>query len=106
MAQQELFNAASDEVASPRRKTTTRATPSRKRETPPDDPLASTVRQLADTCDALERARIAARVRDLADQLVASSIRDASRTGRTWREIGTALDVPFQTLHRRYGDRY
>ena len=26
--------------------------------------------------------------------------------GKTWREIGAALDIPFQTLHRRYGEKY
>ena len=105
-AQQALFEATSGTVPSSRRKTKTRATPSRMRDAPAEDPLSVAVAQLALTGDALERARIAVRVRYLAEQLVSFSIRDASRAGRTWRDIGAALDIPFQTLHRRYGDRY
>ncbi len=51
----------------------------------------------------IEVARLAGQLRDLAEQLVASSIRDANRAGAAWRDIGAALDIPFQTLYRRYG---
>ena len=51
----------------------------------------------------LDRARLAAEIRDLADQLVASNITDANTAGLTWRQIGAELGVPFQTLYRRYG---
>ena len=105
-SQQALLEATSAAVSNSRRKTKTRAVPSRMRDAPAEDPLSVAVAQIALTSDALERARIAVRVRDLADQLVESSIRDASRSGRTWRDIGSALDIPFQTLHRRYGDKY
>jgi hypothetical protein len=51
----------------------------------------------------LERARFGAALRDLAESVVASSIRDANRGGVTWRDIGAELGAPFQTLYRRYG---
>ena len=65
--------------------------------------LALLADRLSKTEHAVERARLAAEIRDLADALVASSIRDANETGLTWREIGAELGVPFQTLYRRYG---
>ena len=58
--------------------------------------------ELARAADVLDRARRAAQMRDLAEGLVASSVRDASRAGTSWRAIGMALDLPFQTVHRRY----
>jgi hypothetical protein len=102
MAQQALFDGPASER--PRRaKTSAVSQPRDKKAT---DPLELCVAQLSTTSDALDRARLASRIRDIATELVASSIRDASRTGKTWREIGAALDVPFQTLHRRYGEKY
>ncbi|MGH3372524.1 MAG: hypothetical protein ACRDPR_21265 [Nocardioidaceae bacterium] len=53
--------------------------------------------------DPLDRAKLATQARDVAEALVEESILDANRAGVTWREIGAGLDVPFQTLYRRYG---
>ena len=103
MAQQALFDGPASER--PRRRAKTSAA-SQQRDKKATDPLELCVAQLSTTSDALDRARLASRIRDIATELVASSIRDASRAGTTWREIGTALDVPFQTLHRRYGEKY
>jgi hypothetical protein len=51
----------------------------------------------------LDRAKLATEARDLAEALVEESILEANKAGVTWREIGAGLDVPFQTLYRRYG---
>jgi hypothetical protein len=50
------------------------------------------------------RAAVAAEIRDLAERIVATSVRDANREGMTWRQIGAELEVPFQTLFRRYSE--
>jgi hypothetical protein len=59
--------------------------------------------KLTATTDPIDRARIAADLRDLAESIVATSVRDANAGGTTWRQIATDLGVPFQTLYRRYG---
>jgi hypothetical protein len=59
--------------------------------------------KLSTTTDPIRRARIATELRDIAGTIVATSIRDASRDGLTWRQIAADLGVPFQTLYRRYG---
>lgn len=59
--------------------------------------------QLEEAATPLERARVAAEVRDMAERIVAEAVRGANRGGQTWREIGAELGVPFQTLYRRYG---
>ena len=51
----------------------------------------------------LDRVKLAMELRDLAEAFVHSGIRVANDGGATWREIGTELGVPFQTLYRRYG---
>ncbi len=52
----------------------------------------------------LDRARIAGELRELADTALAVAIGDARDAGRTWRDIGNELGIPFQTLYRRYGE--
>ena len=37
-----------------------------------------------------------------ADRQLAAAIQAARAAGRSWREIGIAAGVPYQTLHRRY----
>lgn len=73
----------------------------------PDDDSARRLVSLAEhaqrSTDPLDRARFAAEARDLAEQIVEATIREVNAAGVTWREIGAPLDVPFQTLHRRYG---
>lgn len=59
--------------------------------------------QLEQAVTELDRARLAAEVRDVAQGIVAEGVRRANGGGLTWREIGAELGVPFQTLYRRYG---
>jgi len=61
------------------------------------------VRRLRSSTTSIDRARAAAEVRDVAEELVARSIREANGAGQTWRQIGAELGIPFQTLYRRYG---
>jgi hypothetical protein len=70
--------------------------------------LQTLLRRLRHAGNSLERARLAAEIRDLADRVVGDSIREANRDGEAWRQIGAVLGVPFQTLFRRYGgvERY
>ena len=56
--------------------------------------LANLAQRLQAAEQPLERAKLATEIRDLADGLIASSIRDANRAGTTWREIGSELGVP------------
>lgn len=62
--------------------------------------LASRLRH---TVNPLDRARLAAELRGLAEAALANAVDDARHAGRTWRDIGNELDIPFQTLYRRYG---
>lgn len=59
--------------------------------------------QLQQAVTPLDRARVAAEIRDKAEGLVAEAVREGNRGGLTWREIGAEFGVPFQTLYRRYG---
>ena len=59
--------------------------------------------KLTTTTDPIRRAGIAGELRDVAETIVAASVRDANAHGQTWRQIATDLGVPFQTLYRRYG---
>lgn len=65
--------------------------------------LVSLARQSQRTDDPVERARLAMRIKSLTETIIDASLREASRRGTTWREIGALVGVPFQTLHRRYG---
>lgn len=65
--------------------------------------LSTIADKLRRATDSVERARLAAEARDVAEALVEATILDANRAGVTWRELGAALGVPFQTLYRRYG---
>jgi len=106
MAQQALFDGGVEPAATSRRRTTTRPAACRHHTGEAVHPIEVTAARLVAASDPLDRARLGAELRDLAADAVASSIRDASKAGKTWREIGAALDVPFQTLHRRYGEKY
>jgi len=61
------------------------------------------VERLQQADDPLDRAKLAAQARDLAETVVEETILAANRAGITWREIGARLGVSFQTLYRRYG---
>src|SRR5437764_554862 len=69
-----------------------------------EERLATLVRRLEHADDPVSRARLGVEIRDLAEEMVASSIRDANEQGITWRSMGADLGVPFQTLYRRYGE--
>ena len=64
--------------------------------------LTALVEKLERAHDPVERARIASEIRDLSEALVAANIRRANQAGVTWRQISAELDIPFQTLYRRY----
>lgn len=66
--------------------------------------LAALAKRIQQVTDPIDQARCAAELRDLAEALVATSVREANRAGLTWREIGAELGIPFQTLNRRYGE--
>ena len=66
-------------------------------------PRVSLTERLRSAAEPIERARVAAQIRDLAEEIIEASVRQANRDGVTWREIGAGLDIPFQTLFRRYG---
>lgn len=54
--------------------------------------------------DALDRLRAAAGAYGRAGQKLESAIFAARRAGHSWRAIGEAAELPFQTLARRYGE--
>ena len=54
--------------------------------------------------DDVARAAFLLQLAEAAEAGAARAIRHANRTGQSWREIGTRLGVPYQTLHRRYGE--
>jgi hypothetical protein len=41
----------------------------------------------------------------LAEMALARAVREAHRAGYSWREIGAATRLAWQSLHRRYGAR-
>src|SRR5579884_3502261 len=49
--------------------------------------------------------RLAGELEELAALIVRGAIGELRREGRSWRETGAELGVPFQTLFRRYGSR-
>ncbi len=65
--------------------------------------LVSIADRIQRSGDVVEHARLAAEARDVAESIVATALREANAAGKTWRELGAAVSVPFQTLHRRYG---
>ena len=77
------------------------------RSVPKDDDvlrLRTVVSQLGRCSDPVDRIRSAVELKAAADTLIAEAVRDARSSGRSWRELGVDLGVPFQTLFRRYHD--
>ena len=60
--------------------------------------LVSLAERAHQASEPVERARLAAELRDLAETVVESSICETNRAGITWRDIGARLGVPFRTL--------
>lgn len=50
-------------------------------------------------------ARLLLQLAAAVDAAIAVSISDAHAEHRSWRKLSAMLDLPFQTLHRRYGAR-
>lgn len=65
--------------------------------------LDTLLRRLRRASTPLDQARLAAEIGNVAERFVGDLIREANKGGQTWRQIGAELDVPFQTLYRRYG---
>ena len=65
--------------------------------------LKTTVSHLGRCSDPVERIRSAVELMAAAEGLIAQAVREARSCGRSWRELGADLGVPFQTLFRRYG---
>jgi len=65
--------------------------------------LSKLVVRLQEATDPLDQAHIAVEIREVAEGIMADCTREANEAGRTWREIGATLGIPFQTLYRRYG---
>jgi hypothetical protein len=65
--------------------------------------LEEFVRKLNATPDPVDRAAVAAEIRQFGETLFDASVRAANRGSLSWREIGRRIGVPFQTLHRRHG---
>ena len=65
--------------------------------------LKTVVSQLGRCSHPVDRIRSAVEVKAAVDALIAEAVREARSSGRSWRELGLDLGVPFQTLFRRYG---
>ena len=52
--------------------------------------------------NAVERARLLVQLSSVADASLEAAIAEARHTGIPWRQLAARLDVPYQTLHRRY----
>jgi hypothetical protein len=85
-----------------RAETTTPAVSSKRDGGHPRD-LVIVAERLQDVTEPVERVKLAVEARAMADVVIEDAILETIRSGVTWRQLGAALDVPFQTLHRRYG---
>lgn len=65
--------------------------------------LRTVVSHLGRCSDPVDRIRFAVEVKAAAEALIAEAVREARSCGRSWRELGADLGVPFQSLFRRYG---
>lgn len=65
--------------------------------------LKTTVSHLGRCSDPVDRIRSAVDLKDVADGLIADAVREARSCGRSWRDLGADLGVPFQTLFGKYG---
>lgn len=100
LAQASLFDAPAPD----RRESET----AKDRSSPQDDDglsrLKTVVSQLGRCSDPVDRIRSAVELKATAEALIAEAVREARSCGRSWRELGADLGVPFQTLFRRYHD--
>ena len=65
--------------------------------------LRTVVSHLGRCSDPVDRIRFAVEVKAAAEALIAEAVREARSCGRSWRELGADVGVPFQSLFRRYG---
>ena len=103
MKQTSLFDLEPEPAAVARPETETIDTVSRMPDKRSVRRLVSLSKRVQQEADPIDRAKVAAEIRDLAETIVEANIREANIAGATWREIGANLGVPFQTLFRRYG---
>ena len=99
LAQASLFDAP---APADRPKSETASVPS----VPHDDGvsrLRTVVSQLGRCSNPVDRIRFAVEVKAAAEGLITQAVHEARSCGRSWRELGADLGVPFQTLFRRYG---
>ena len=100
LAQASLFDAPAT-AARPKSET------AKHRSLPHDDNglfrLKTAVSLMGRCSDPVDRIRSAVEVKAAVDALIAEAVREARSCGRSWRELGLDLGVPFQTLFRRYG---
>ena len=104
MNQQALFELVAESSAEHCPTIETSASMSQMRDTKSQRRIGALAKRIQQSGNPIDRARCAAELRDLAEALVGTSLREANRAGMTWREIGAELGVPFQTLNRRYGE--
>lgn len=74
----------------------------RKVVTPSARRLTSIASQVMRSRDAAERARLLVVLGSAVAAELESAIADAREAGFSWRQLAARLDVPYQTLHRRY----
>ena len=104
MKQEALFEVSvSDLRRAPRRKSGTDPSLSRGKDDEPTAPLVSLAECIDASVAPVDRAALAIELRASVEELIDASIREANAAGMTWREIGLRLEIPFQTLHRRFG---
>jgi hypothetical protein len=60
-------------------------------------------RLLEATHEADERLGIVSELQDLVALALTHGVLEAHRAGHSWRSLGVLLEVPWQTLYRRYG---
>ena len=65
--------------------------------------LVALVGRLSEERDPLKQANLLTQLAEIAHQALGEAIVDANGAGHTWRAIGAHLNVPHQTLYRRYG---
>ncbi len=64
--------------------------------------LVRIVRRLDRARDPVTRGATLVAVMSIAGTALGTSVREARTAGLSWRELGTAIGIPYQTLHRRY----
>lgn len=64
--------------------------------------LVTLARRIEACTDDLKRATMLIELATLTAEATARAVRRANAAGMTWREIGSRVGLPYQTLYRRY----